>query len=233
MIFGIGELFQGIIAAFKGLYRLGKFLIEGIPALFRLGWRGLARGFEATVDLFRSVKAAWSARGAAKAIDPLIDTNILINAHKAWRGATAAKYADALALLKSGKYDWVITPTVWKEFCRVPKGGASARRFIKYLESLGHTRVMSGAEAAGHAGSTAFRETVAGLQSAIRKALANAPGIETRAGTAAGKSYFNDIIQTAFAHASGIPYVADTKFFKFIRDQGKATSAWLKDLIQP
>jgi hypothetical protein len=119
------------------------------------------------------------------ATDPLVDASILIAAHKAWRGAVTPNAQSALALMRDPAYQWVITPNAFKEFARcLPTGSASARRFIRYLERLGNTRVMTGAEAAALHGSPAFGQTVEQVGAEINR---SAPGLATRAGTPTGK----------------------------------------------
>lgn len=233
MIFGIGEMIEGLVALVRGLGRLGWKLLTSLPKLIRLGWRGVRGALRALPGMFRgvwrSLRAVFKGRQAAKTIDPLVDSHMLINAHKAWKGSKNPVHQAALALLKNTKYEWLISPTVWKEFTRVPKGAASTRRFIRYLEGFKNTKVISGAQAKAWHGTTKFKDAMTEL-----RALANkiTPGLGNRAGTAAKvpKSYFNDIVQTAFARASGIPYVPDTKFYKVISQQAKA---YLADLFVP
>jgi RHS repeat-associated protein len=79
-LFGIGELVESIVAAARGLYKLGRYLITELPNLVRLGWRSLARGFEALSGVARGIgkrlvaaagrgaEAAPAAAGTAKAV---------------------------------------------------------------------------------------------------------------------------------------------------------------------
>jgi hypothetical protein len=87
---------------------------------------------------------------------------------------------------------------------------------------------MSGAEARALANSTPFRDTVAAIQAVANR---TSGGLGTRAGNITGKSFFNDIVQTAYARASGIPYVADTKFYNFVSNQPRLAS-WVADLLR-
>ena len=254
---GIVSAFD-MVGAFKAL---GTGLLRAAITIRRLGIRGLLRAIanlpRALLASLRAIpRRALSAAAAIRrmamsvarsmarsiarlrvraavpvqaAVDPLVDASILIEAHKAWRGSTDPRFQSALALLQDPKYEWVITPTAWKEFARnLPRGSASARRFIRYLESLGNTRVMSGAEARGLASSVAFRETVTQLSAAANRATA---GLGTRAGTATGKSMYNDIVQTGLARASGIPFATlDKKFFNFVTSQARAFAVYILKL---
>jgi hypothetical protein len=85
---------------------------------------------------------------------------------------------------------------------------------------------MKGGEAAALAASPAFRDAMAGLKAAANRTSA---GMRTRLGDLTGKSYFADIVQTAVARASGIPYAADNTFFKWVSTQARS---WISDLIQ-
>ena len=87
------------------------------------------------------------------------------------------------------------------------------------VEKLGNTTVMAGDVAGNFAKSPAFRDAMTELQAIANRTTA---GLGTRGGTVSGKSFFNDIVQTAFARASGIPYASDKKFANWVSSHAKA-----------
>lgn len=154
-------------------------------------------------------------------IDPIIDTNSLVRAFNAARkGSLDPRDLQALAALKNPGTQWVVNPTVFKEFAKVPHGGAARRRF---LDSLTNLSVMTGTEAKTLRQSSRFTEVMTDL-----RAIANhsSKGMGDRAVSLGGglrsHTHFNDIVSSAFAEAMKIPFVTgDRKFLNFLANHGK------------
>jgi RHS repeat-associated protein len=199
----------------KGLRLASKFALRGLLSAVR------NFSIRAAGSAIRNAFTAVARRiGGHAVVDPLVDANVLVHAHRAWRGSANAVHQAALALLRDRGYQWVITPTVFKEFVRVQASGASRRRFIQALERLGNTTVLDGATAKAWATSAAFRNALTEVAAVANRSVA---GLGTRAGTATGKSFFNDIVQLAFARASEIPFATfDKKFSNFIASHAPA-----------
>ena len=148
------------------------------------------------------------------AVDPVIDTNILSNAYDAYHGSTRVRDVEALKLVQDQSYEWVVTPTTFKEFAKVRHGGASRRRFLDKQSNL---RVMSGAEAAQLHASSSFQQTLSTIRSAANRSR---QGLGNRSVVGGGKSHFDDAVQMSFAEQIGIPFVTgDRKFLNFLRHQ--------------
>ena len=210
-IVSLGELKAAMTGLRAGLSQLVRQARHLVP---------LARGF---IDDIVRGGAARIARlfTRRRLIDPVIDSDVLVLAwNAARRGARDPDALRALARLTDPAYQWVVTPTTFKEFVRrLPTGSASRRRF---LDSLPNVEILDGARAAALRAGPRFQQVLTDL-----RAIANhsVPGLGDRAGSIAGRlrhTHFNDFVNSAFAEQLRIPFVTrDWGIVNFLRNHGR------------
>ena len=223
----IGKLALGAKVAIQGALRVGlrataRRVATAIAAKLptRAGIRAALQSARGRVSSGLSRIGGLFRRGAG-VIDPVIDTNTLIGAFRAARrGSTAPRDLHALAALSNARYQWVVNPTVYREFTSVATGGAARRRFLR---SLGNVEVLSGAQARALRSSSRFNEVYSELRAIANRSSA---GMGNRAVSLGGglrsHTHYNDIVSSAFAEALRIPFVTgDNKFLNFLANHGR------------
>lgn len=152
-------------------------------------------------------------------MDPVVDNDVLVRAWRATR-RTGASVTDgaALTLLSGPSHAWLLTPTVYKEFTKVPTGSASRKRFLRRLANL---TVLTSQAAVLRQGPR-FLQVFVELRRAANQSRVGLGNRPVRGGL---KSDYNDIVNAAFAEELAVPFVtADQKFLNFLSTYGRPLS---------
>jgi len=178
-----------------------------------------ARGAKLTTRFWPKSSSRLAAKVGKVVIDPVVDNNILVRAWQAARrGSTDALDKNALELLQNTTYEWIVTPTVYKEFVKkLPRGSASRMRFLKSFKNV----TVLTQEAYVLRNGAKFAEVFINLRKIANKSK---QGLGDRALPLGGNkhTHFNDIVNAAFAKELGIPFVtADKRFLNFLMNHGK------------
>jgi hypothetical protein len=204
-------------------------------------------GADIAMMAFGAGEAAISARAARlgaqatmlvteQVVDPVVDTGVLIRAFKASRGNMTAGNQEALSLLRDTSYRWVVTPSTYKEFTKIPHGAAAARRFLRSFDNL----AVITEEAKTLTQGARFNEVLTELKTAANKgrpAVGGRPGLGDRPRIVNGQAVhtnYVDQLDAAFAEQLQIPYVtADKTFLNFLSNSGKNAGVDAYHFLKP
>jgi hypothetical protein len=136
-----------------------------------------------------------------------------------------ARDLAALNALRDPNYQWLVTPTVYKEFTRIAAGSASRIRFLKRLSNV---TVLTN-QARNLRSGVRFLQVCHDLRKAANQSR---PGLGDRPISGGLKSHYNDIINAAFAAELATVYVtADRRFLGFLASHGSSAGVQAKHIL--
>jgi len=152
----------------------------------------------------------------------LIDNQILIQAS---RGATKVDDISALEFLMDENIQAVITPSLFKEFAKIPHGGAPRRRFLHKIDA----KVVTGDQAKAISEGETFNKVRTELQKVANNSVAGLGDRKRIVNGKEKKTHYVDIVHTASAGELEIPFVTEDKKYKsFVENQASGKSYNIK-----